>query len=201
MVFTEWWAGRGSGRGSARRGRCRAARRGDGAGRAQAPRRRVRPRGVRARSVLAPEVARLRGFRPALAPEPFEMLVGAITAQQISLKAARGSESLHRALRRSGRARLCVSGSGGRRRRLTRGSHQARLLARQGPIRPGARTLRPRPGFALAPVRRRGQGRAHEAPGNRRVDGRLVPRSAPRETSRLARRRPRPAVRGLRALW
>jgi DNA-3-methyladenine glycosylase II len=39
--------------------------------------------------ILAPEVARLRGFRPALAPEPFEMLVGAITAQQISLKAAR----------------------------------------------------------------------------------------------------------------
>jgi DNA-3-methyladenine glycosylase II len=39
--------------------------------------------------VLAPEVARLRGFRPALAPEPFEMLVGAISAQQISLKAAR----------------------------------------------------------------------------------------------------------------
>jgi DNA-3-methyladenine glycosylase II len=39
--------------------------------------------------VLVPEVARLQGFRPALAPEPFEMLVGAITAQQISLKAAR----------------------------------------------------------------------------------------------------------------
>jgi DNA-3-methyladenine glycosylase II len=39
--------------------------------------------------VLAPAVARLRGFRPALAPEPFEMLIGAITAQQISLKAAR----------------------------------------------------------------------------------------------------------------
>ncbi|HEX7255247.1 MAG TPA: hypothetical protein VF236_04905 [Gaiellaceae bacterium] len=38
--------------------------------------------------VLAPQVARLRGLRPALAPDPFEMLVGAITAQQISLKAA-----------------------------------------------------------------------------------------------------------------
>ena len=38
--------------------------------------------------VLAAEVGRLRGFRPALAPDPFEMLVGAITAQQISLKAA-----------------------------------------------------------------------------------------------------------------
>jgi DNA-3-methyladenine glycosylase II len=32
--------------------------------------------------------ARLRGFRPPIAPDPFEMLVGAITAQQISLRAA-----------------------------------------------------------------------------------------------------------------
>jgi 3-methyladenine DNA glycosylase/8-oxoguanine DNA glycosylase len=31
---------------------------------------------------------RLRGFRPPVAPDPFEMLVGAITAQQISLRAA-----------------------------------------------------------------------------------------------------------------
>jgi DNA-3-methyladenine glycosylase II len=38
--------------------------------------------------VLAAEVARLRGLRPALSPDPFEMLVGAITAQQISLRAA-----------------------------------------------------------------------------------------------------------------
>lgn len=43
--------------------------------------------------VLAPEAARLRGFRPALAPDPFEMLVGAITAQQISLKAARAVQN------------------------------------------------------------------------------------------------------------
>lgn len=38
--------------------------------------------------VLSAEVARLRGLRPVLAPDPFEMLVGAITAQQISLRAA-----------------------------------------------------------------------------------------------------------------
>ena len=38
--------------------------------------------------VLATHAGRLRGLRPALAPDPFEMLVGAITAQQISLKAA-----------------------------------------------------------------------------------------------------------------
>ena len=36
----------------------------------------------------APPVAPRRGLRPALAPAPGEMLVGAITAQQISLRAA-----------------------------------------------------------------------------------------------------------------
>ncbi len=43
--------------------------------------------------VLVPVVARLRGFRPPLAPDPFEMLVGAISAQQISLKAARAIQN------------------------------------------------------------------------------------------------------------
>jgi len=38
--------------------------------------------------VLAGLVTRLRGFRPTLTPDPFEMLVGAITAQQVSLFAA-----------------------------------------------------------------------------------------------------------------
>jgi DNA-3-methyladenine glycosylase II len=38
--------------------------------------------------VLAAQVERLRGLRPAIAPDPFEMLVGAITAQQISMFAA-----------------------------------------------------------------------------------------------------------------
>jgi DNA-3-methyladenine glycosylase II len=38
--------------------------------------------------VLAGLATRLRGFRPPLAPDPFEMLVGAISAQQISLRAA-----------------------------------------------------------------------------------------------------------------
>jgi 3-methyladenine DNA glycosylase/8-oxoguanine DNA glycosylase len=33
-------------------------------------------------------VTKLRGFRPPLSPDPFEMLVGAITAQQVSLFAA-----------------------------------------------------------------------------------------------------------------
>ena len=38
--------------------------------------------------VLRHVVVRLRGFRPPLMPEPFEMLVGSITAQQVSLFSA-----------------------------------------------------------------------------------------------------------------
>ena len=38
--------------------------------------------------MLARIVPRLAGFRPALTPDPFEMLVGAITAQQVSLFSA-----------------------------------------------------------------------------------------------------------------
>jgi DNA-3-methyladenine glycosylase II len=38
--------------------------------------------------VLADATRRLQGFRPSLAPDPFEMLVGAITAQQVSLFSA-----------------------------------------------------------------------------------------------------------------
>lgn len=37
---------------------------------------------------IAPLVVRFAGFRPTLTPDPFEMLVGAITAQQVSLFAA-----------------------------------------------------------------------------------------------------------------
>ena len=37
---------------------------------------------------LDPLVVRFAGYRPTLAPDPFEMLVGAITAQQVSLFAA-----------------------------------------------------------------------------------------------------------------
>ena len=38
--------------------------------------------------VLGPATHHLAGFRPSLAPDPFEMLVGAITAQQVSLFSA-----------------------------------------------------------------------------------------------------------------
>jgi 3-methyladenine DNA glycosylase/8-oxoguanine DNA glycosylase len=39
-------------------------------------------------SVLGPATRRLQGFRPTLAPDPFEMIVGAITAQHVSLISA-----------------------------------------------------------------------------------------------------------------
>jgi 3-methyladenine DNA glycosylase/8-oxoguanine DNA glycosylase len=38
--------------------------------------------------VLAPLAARLAGFRPSLSPDPFELLVGAIASQQVSLFSA-----------------------------------------------------------------------------------------------------------------
>lgn len=38
--------------------------------------------------VLGPATRRLQGFRPTLARDPFEMIVGAITAQQVSLHSA-----------------------------------------------------------------------------------------------------------------
>ncbi len=37
---------------------------------------------------LAPIVVTFAGYRPTLAPDPFEMLIGAITAQQVSLQSA-----------------------------------------------------------------------------------------------------------------
>ncbi|HEY8407565.1 MAG TPA: hypothetical protein VIK66_06275 [Gaiellaceae bacterium] len=43
---------------------------------------------ARGDEVLRHAVVRLRGFRPPLLPDPFEMLVGAITAQQVSLFSA-----------------------------------------------------------------------------------------------------------------
>src|SRR4029077_7877475 len=39
-------------------------------------------------AVLGPATRRLRGFRPTLARDPFEMIVAAITAQQVSLQSA-----------------------------------------------------------------------------------------------------------------
>ena len=39
-------------------------------------------------ALLAPLAVRFRGFRPSLSPDPFEALVTAITAQQVSLRSA-----------------------------------------------------------------------------------------------------------------
>jgi 3-methyladenine DNA glycosylase/8-oxoguanine DNA glycosylase len=59
--------------------------------------------------LLAPVVARFTGFRPTLAPNPFEMLVGAITAQQVSLYAGpRDPQPTRRAFRRVPRPGLGV---------------------------------------------------------------------------------------------
>jgi DNA-3-methyladenine glycosylase II len=41
-----------------------------------------------AEGTLGPIAARFRGFRPSLAPDPFEALVTSITAQQVSLRSA-----------------------------------------------------------------------------------------------------------------
>ena len=58
--------------------------------------------------VLGPATRRLAGFRPSLAPDPFEMLVGAITAQQVSLFAAGDPQPHDRALRHAGRRGVVV---------------------------------------------------------------------------------------------
>ena len=68
-------------------------------------------------------VAKLAGFRPPLAPDPFESLVTSITAQQVSLFAGvRDPQPDDRALRRARRARLRVPDARGDRRRATRTS-------------------------------------------------------------------------------
>ena len=89
-------------------------------------------------------------------PDPFEMLVGAITSQQVSLFSARAIRN--RLIERFGepagvawafpsRERLAAATRGG--------ALRARLLAPQGGVRRRARALRPRPRRARAPARRR----------------------------------------------
>lgn len=55
---------------------------------------------------LATLVRRFRGFRPSLVPDPFEMLVSSVTAQQVSLRAALAIRTrlVERFGRRTGRA-------------------------------------------------------------------------------------------------
>ncbi len=95
---------------------------------------------------LAPLVVRFAGFRPTLAADPFEMLVGAITAQQVSLIAALAIRN--RFVVRFGDQvgqRLDVSGARANRGGVGGGALLARLLPAQGRVRDRARALRSRP--------------------------------------------------------
>ena len=137
--------------------------------------------------VLVPVVARLRGFRPPLAPDPFEMLVGAISAQQISLKAARAIQN--RFIERFGaRAEYAYAFPA---REVVADSSPDDLTV-LGFSRSKARSILELARteldlHALSSLPDHGKGDADAAPGDRRVDRGLVPRTAPREASRLAR--------------
>ena len=147
--------------------------------------------------MLARIVPRLAGFRPALTPDPFEMLVGAITAQQVSLFSALAIRNrfVERFGVRAGEAWSFPArddGRGGER----GGALLARLLAAEGRVRRRARALRPRPRRARGAARRRGARAARRAARPRGVDGRVVPRAPPRAPERMAGRRPRAAEGG-----
>ena len=80
--------------------------------------------------VLAEAVRRFPGYRPPLAPDPFEALVSSITAQQVSLHSAFAVRS--RFIERfgvPGRAGGRVSDARARRRGERGRPHRARLLA------------------------------------------------------------------------
>ena len=91
--------------------------------------------------VLGPATRRLRGFRPTLAPDPFEMLVAAITAQQVSLQSARRDpQPADRAVRHAGRPRLGVPArASGSRRRARRSSSRSASRAARPSTRSGSR--------------------------------------------------------------
>ena len=112
----------------------------------------------------------------------------------------RGPESLHRALRRSGRACLCVSGPRGRRRRLTR--DLTSLGFSRGKARYVLELARSDLDLHSLSSLSDDEVKAELTGSRESASGR--PTGSSLGTSRdlrLARRRPRPAVRGLRALW
>ena len=144
----------------------------------------------------------LAGFRPPLQVNPFEALVTSITAQQVSLQSAAAIRS--RFIERFGVAGVHAHAFPERERvaRATRGrADRRRLLDPQGGVRHRSRPQRPRPGRARIAAGRGGDRPARRAPRARRVDRGLVPRPAPREAARLARRRPGTAQGGRRVLW
>ena len=150
--------------------------------------------------VLAELVPRLAGFRPPLSPDPFEMLVGSIASQQVSLFSARAIRN--RLIERFGEPAGGAWAFPARAPRgLARGgARRGRLLAPEGGVRRRARALRARPRRARRPPRRGGEGAPDRAARARRMDGGLVPRPPPRPPARLAVGRPRPAEGGRRPL-
>ncbi len=90
-------------------------------------------------------VGSVPGFRPTLNPQPFEALVVAITTQQISLQRGSGHpRQPRRALRRTARGRVGVPDPRADPRAATAPLHPARVLPREGGVRPRARAQRPR---------------------------------------------------------
>ena len=88
----------------------------------------------------------LAGFRPPLAPDPFEMLVGVdLGPAGLALRRLRDSQPLRRALRRAGRARSRVPDARAGRAREGGRARRARLLAPQGRVRRRSRPVRARP--------------------------------------------------------
>ena len=152
--------------------------------------------------VLAPLVVRFAGFRPTLAPDPFEMLVGAITAQQVSLFSAVAIRN--RLVERLGERVGRVWAFPARERVAAASEEELFSLGfsrRKAEYVIGlARSDLDLAGLALLPDDDvKAQLTALRGP--RRVDGGLVPGALPRSPARLAGRRPRSAQGRARALW
>ena len=182
----------------ARRRRRRAARRRDAAGRGGPARLPVRARALYAFAagdgILRGLVEALDGFRPPLSPEPFETLV--TLDQRPAGLAARGDRDpqparrpLRRAARRARRrvpARETIAGLEEDDLFALGYSHRkAQYIVALARSELDLGALDPCPTRRSSPPAR--------APGDRRLDGRLVPRPASRAAARLAGRRPRRA--------
>ena len=160
-------------------------------------RRRSRP-GPPGSRCSASSSPRLAGFRPPLAPDPFESLVTSITAQQISLRAASAIRS--RFIERLGDPvgpRLCVPDArAGRGATEEQSSSSSASRAARRSTWSGSRAP-PLDLDALAALADDEiRARLVAAARDRRLDGRMVPRAAPRAADGVARRRPRPAPGG-----
>ena len=134
-------------------------------------------------------VTGLEGFRPPLAPDPFETLVTSITAQQVSLFAAFAIRNrlIERYGERAGHAYAFPT-----RERIARATEEDRrrvgFSRRKAEYVIGlARSDLDLDGLAALPDDEV-KARLTAVRGLRRVDGRLVPRAPPRPAARLARR-------------